>query len=215
MIWLYFLIAILLTVFVHELGHMIMALLLGVKVKAFSIGFGKPYLHKTIKGIDYRLSPILLGGYTKLAGEYDKSISNGFLAQRYHKKAMILLAGVMMNFVLACICYILNYGSIKLGLQIDIALIIAMFSKNIQALVDILMVIKPNIFLLQLSIINLMSVIFNLIPFPALDGGTIWLLLLEKKIGNNFSNFLKLVSYYGFAMLMLLQAGFIYWLYLM
>jgi len=50
-----FFVCLLLTVFVHELAHMLVALKCGIGVRAFAIGFGKPYLHKTIKGIDYRL----------------------------------------------------------------------------------------------------------------------------------------------------------------
>ena len=79
---LYFLIGLSLAILVHEAGHMITALLCGVKVEAFSIGFGKPIWHKIIKGIDFRITPLLLGGYTKLKGEENKD-PDGFLYITY------------------------------------------------------------------------------------------------------------------------------------
>lgn len=55
-----------LAILVHEFGHFIVALKLGLKVEAFSIGFG-PVLWKTTKnGVEYRLSAIPLGGYVSI-----------------------------------------------------------------------------------------------------------------------------------------------------
>jgi len=56
-------------VFVHELGHFLMAKLFGVRVDAFSLGFPPKVLHKQIGETDYRLSVIPLGGYVKLFGK--------------------------------------------------------------------------------------------------------------------------------------------------
>jgi regulator of sigma E protease len=56
-------------VFVHELGHFLMAKLFGVRVDAFSLGFPPKLLHKKIGDTDYRLSVVPLGGYVKLFGE--------------------------------------------------------------------------------------------------------------------------------------------------
>ena len=59
-------------VFVHELGHFLMAKFFGVRVDAFSLGFPPKVLHKKIGDTDYRLSVIPLGGYVKLYGENPK-----------------------------------------------------------------------------------------------------------------------------------------------
>ena len=59
-------------VFVHELGHFLMAKLFGVRVDAFSLGFPPKLLHKKIGDTDYRLSVVPLGGYVKLFGENPK-----------------------------------------------------------------------------------------------------------------------------------------------
>jgi regulator of sigma E protease len=56
-------------IFVHELGHFLVAKLFGVRVDAFSLGFPPKLLHKKIGDTDYRLSVIPLGGYVKLYGE--------------------------------------------------------------------------------------------------------------------------------------------------
>ncbi|MCR5495099.1 MAG: site-2 protease family protein [Treponema sp.] len=58
-------------IFFHELGHFILAKLFGVKVEAFSVGFGPVLLHNKKGETDYRLSLIPLGGYCKMKGEND------------------------------------------------------------------------------------------------------------------------------------------------
>ena len=55
-----------LAILIHEFGHFIVALKLGLRVEAFSIGFGKPIWKKTVNGVEYRISPILLGGYVSI-----------------------------------------------------------------------------------------------------------------------------------------------------
>ena len=56
-------------VFVHELGHFLMAHLAGIDVEAFSIGWGNPILKKKIKNVEYRLGMFPVGGYCKLRGD--------------------------------------------------------------------------------------------------------------------------------------------------
>lgn len=55
-----------LAILVHEFGHFIVALKLGLKVEAFSIGFGPVLWKKTRNGVEYRLSAIPLGGYVSI-----------------------------------------------------------------------------------------------------------------------------------------------------
>lgn len=201
------------TVLVHEAGHTIAARLCGVKVEAFGIGFGKPYIHKKFFGIDFRLSPWLLGGYTAMAGEYDKT-PNGFMAQPYHKKVIILSSGVIMNLILAFICYWINYKSFIFGVYIDYMLLKTMFVKNnLSVLLNIFNAINPNIFLLQLSMLNLFCAIFNLIPFPALDGSLFWIFGMENCFTRkNFVKFVKYITYIGFTILMIAQLTLLaYW----
>src|SRR3989337_721037 len=65
----YFLIVIGILVFVHELGHFIMAKRAGVRVEKFSLGMG-PKLFGYKKGdTEYVISAFSLGGYAKMAGQ--------------------------------------------------------------------------------------------------------------------------------------------------
>ena len=51
---------------IHEFGHFIAALKLGLRVEAFSIGFGPVLWKKKVNGVEYRLSAIPLGGYVSI-----------------------------------------------------------------------------------------------------------------------------------------------------
>ena len=55
-----------LAVFIHEFGHFLAARKLGMKVDAFSIGFGPAIWKKTVNGVEYRISWIPFGGYVAL-----------------------------------------------------------------------------------------------------------------------------------------------------
>jgi regulator of sigma E protease len=56
-------------VFVHELGHLIAAKLAGIKVEAFSLGWGRKLVGFEYKGTEYRISVFPIGGYCKMKGE--------------------------------------------------------------------------------------------------------------------------------------------------
>ncbi|MEI6702913.1 MAG: RIP metalloprotease RseP [Deltaproteobacteria bacterium] len=56
-------------IFVHELGHFLLAKLLGVSVEKFSLGFGPKLIGKKIGETEYLLSAFPLGGYVKMFGE--------------------------------------------------------------------------------------------------------------------------------------------------
>lgn len=56
-------------VFVHELGHFLLAKLFKVRVLTFSLGFGSKLFTKNYGGTEYAISSIPLGGYVKMFGE--------------------------------------------------------------------------------------------------------------------------------------------------
>jgi regulator of sigma E protease len=102
-------------IFVHELGHFLMAKLFGVRVEAFSLGFPPRLVHKQIGETDYRLSVIPLGGYVKLFGENPKdevppelepvSFSHHPLWHRF----LIVLAGPAFNLIFASLALFLVF----------------------------------------------------------------------------------------------------------
>jgi len=200
---LYIFIGLMTSIICHEMGHLLAAIWCGVGVDVFSIGFGKPYLSYKIKKTEIRITPWLLGGFVNLKGELTKA-KNGFLAQKYRYKFIILTAGVAANLLIAVICYWLNYGSVLAGLYVDYTLITALFLQDPHALLQLFRIYNPNDFLLQLELINIVCFAFNLLPIPALDGGFVWLLLLEKKI-KKFPAFLAKITRYGFIFLTIAQ----------
>ena len=58
-------------IFVHELGHFLVARWSGIRVERFSIGFGPKIVAHTIGETEYCISWIPLGGYVKVAGMAD------------------------------------------------------------------------------------------------------------------------------------------------
>lgn len=56
-------------IFIHELGHFLVARWCGVRVEVFSLGFGKKILKYKKGDTTYALSIIPLGGYVKMFGE--------------------------------------------------------------------------------------------------------------------------------------------------
>ncbi len=66
---LYFFIALGFLIFIHELGHFIIAKRNGVCVEIFSLGFGPRIVGLKIGETDYRISLFPLGGYIKMKGE--------------------------------------------------------------------------------------------------------------------------------------------------
>ena len=106
-------------IFIHELGHFIVAKLCGVTVESFSIGMGPILLHKTIKGTDYRLSLIPLGGYCGMKGQKDFQVAldeklesiqgekDSFYGIHPLKRALIAFAGPFFNFLFASFSFMI------------------------------------------------------------------------------------------------------------
>ena len=109
-----FLIAIAILVAVHEFGHYWVAKKLGVKVLAFSIGFGKPIFSKKsgADNTEYILASIPLGGYVKMLDENEGNVAKSekhraFNRQPIWKRTCIVAAGPLINFLFAILVFIL------------------------------------------------------------------------------------------------------------
>ena len=92
-------------VFVHELGHYLAARRVGVRVLAFSIGFGPRLVGFTRGGTEYKIAAIPLGGFVKMAGETVEDQRSGapdeFLSKSKWERFQVLIAGPAMNIALA------------------------------------------------------------------------------------------------------------------
>jgi len=93
-----------LLIFIHELGHFLMAKAFKLKVEAFAFGFGPEIVGFTHGGTRYQIRAIPLGGMVKMPGE-DIETSTGspdeFLSQKWYKRLIIAFFGPFMNYVLA------------------------------------------------------------------------------------------------------------------
>ena len=99
-------------IFFHELGHFIMARVVGVKVEVFSIGFGKKLFCKKIGETNWCLSAIPLGGYVQMKGQDDSNPfiksddKDSYTAKSPWQRILILLGGPGFNFLLAFLIYL-------------------------------------------------------------------------------------------------------------
>ena len=96
-------------IFFHELGHFIVAKISGMTVFEFSLGFGPALVSKTYHDTLYALRIFPLGGYVRIAGmepDEDPDVPNGFNSKSFPAKFCTILAGVVMNGVLALLIFI-------------------------------------------------------------------------------------------------------------
>ncbi len=123
-----FLVAILILVTVHELGHFLVARWCGVKVLRFSVGFGPVLLSKRLGSdqTEWVLAALPLGGYVRMLDGRESDVPpalrhRSFDAQPVIKRMAIVLAGPVVNLVLAAVIYTgLNlYGVTELRPVID------------------------------------------------------------------------------------------------
>lgn len=105
-----------LAIILHELGHLVVARCLGVRVERFSLFFDPGFcLYSTGKRFetDYRIGWLPFGGYVRFAiSEGDHQPSWSILGQRPWRRIVIYLAGVFVNLLLACGCmfaFVRNY----------------------------------------------------------------------------------------------------------
>ena len=98
-------------IFVHELGHFILAKKLGVKILKFSLGFGPKLIGKKIGETEYQIAVFPLGGFVKPLGEdpheevKTEEYHRSYWAQPIWKRALIILAGPFFNFFLTVVLF--------------------------------------------------------------------------------------------------------------
>jgi regulator of sigma E protease len=102
-------------IFIHELGHFLLAKWNGVKVEKFSIGFGPTLLGWRRGETEYVLAALPLGGFVKMLGEGpDEQESKSTDPRAYPNKSVsarmaIISAGVIMNLFLSLACFTYRY----------------------------------------------------------------------------------------------------------
>jgi len=105
-----------LLIFVHELGHFLVAKAVGVRVLTFSLGFGHRIVSFEKGGTEYAICIFPFGGYVKMAGEEPEDLSEAEAEPREWKpgdymyasvprRLAIITAGPAMNILLALVIY--------------------------------------------------------------------------------------------------------------
>ncbi len=120
--------ALMILVFVHELGHFWAARAFGMRVDRFSIGFPPNLLKKRFGQTEYVLGLTPLGGYVKIAGMVDESLDtefkdeepqpDEFRSKPLWQRMIVISAGVIMNMILALVIFFAltwGYGSSRVA----------------------------------------------------------------------------------------------------
>ncbi len=101
-----------LLIFVHELGHFLVAKLVGIRVERFSLGYPPRMIGKKIGDTDYCISWLPLGGYVKMAGMIDESLDEKIEGQPWEfqskpiwQRALVIAAGPIMNILLTMVLF--------------------------------------------------------------------------------------------------------------
>lgn len=102
-------------VFIHELGHYVMARRVGMKVDVFSIGFGKALYSWDRDGVKWQIGWLPFGGYVKIAGtETDEenpedvyAIKNGFFGRGPWARIKVAFMGPFVNILFTLLAFTL------------------------------------------------------------------------------------------------------------
>lgn len=121
-------------VLIHELGHFLTAKKFGIKVEEFGFGFPPRIFGKKIGETIYSINLLPVGGFVKLYGEDDagggslkkakseagtKDLKRAFFARPAWQRALVVLAGVIMNFLLAIVIISYLFSGPGVGVPTD------------------------------------------------------------------------------------------------
>lgn len=185
--FIYFYLAFLLSVLIHEFGHYFWCKKFGVRVHSFTVGFGPAFIKRKINNTTFSLRLIpLVGAVTQEETDVRKlSIA---------KNLIIMLAGVFNNFILFILSLIIiaKFNIVKIFYFLFYTLIpsaIKLFTNinnyvgpdnSMNHVYEQLSISGLREALMLFASLNFILFIFNLLPIPVLDGGQVILLLLQR-----------------------------------
>jgi len=123
-----FVVVLVILVLVHELGHFVVAKLAGITVEEFGIGFPPRVASVMWRGTRYSINAVPLGGFVKMLGEdgegdaermrqrglspaaVERAMAGAFNRKPIWLRVIVLVAGVVMNFILAILLYTVAFG---------------------------------------------------------------------------------------------------------
>ncbi len=98
-------------IFIHELAHYWMARRVGMRVEAFSIGFGKALISWTGNGVKWQIGWLPFGGYVKIAGMQKEGdtephdIPNGYFSKKPIDRIKVAAIAPIVNIILAFLLF--------------------------------------------------------------------------------------------------------------
>jgi regulator of sigma E protease len=117
-------------VLVHEMGHFFVAKRFGIKIEEFGIGYPPRMWGKKIKGTIYSLNWLPFGGFVRMLGEDSneqinkkQDIGKAFFNQKKRVRIVVLLAGVVMNFLLGVVLFGAIYTKLGIPEMVDYVLV--------------------------------------------------------------------------------------------
>jgi len=119
-----FLIILSIVVLIHELGHFLVAKWVGVKVEEFGYGFPPRAIGKKIGETIYSINWLPIGGFVKLFGEQEAEAEGSkdpraFFNKSKKQRSAVIVAGVVMNMVLAVICFSVIYSIVGIPEKVN------------------------------------------------------------------------------------------------
>ncbi len=103
-------------IFIHELGHYLMAKKVGMRVETFAIGFGRPIFSWNYQGEKWQIGWLLFGGYVKIAGTDTENgedpylVKDGFFGKGPWDRIKVAFMGPFTNLVFAFLVFALLFA---------------------------------------------------------------------------------------------------------
>lgn len=109
-----FLLVLSILVLVHELGHFLVAKRFGIMVEEFGFGLPPRLFGKKIGETLYSVNALPFGGFVRLHGENSEEDiaypQRSFLKKKKRVRILVIVAGVVMNFLLAIVAFAITYS---------------------------------------------------------------------------------------------------------
>ena len=207
-------------VFIHEGGHFLVARACEVKVKEFAIGFGPIIFSRKGEFTKYSVRLIPFGGFVDMVGENERKDEEGsFSNALVWKRILIVAAGAIVNIVFALIVFFLLILITKNNFSEALNQTGRFFISVIESLIELFkgnvslnemagpigiseIIVKTDTvynFIYLISLISISLGVTNLLPIPALDGGRIFLLIIEairkKPLKEDFENKIQMIGF--------------------
>jgi len=112
-----FVVGLLISVFLHEVGHFVTARRTGMKVTQFYMGFGPRLWSTTRGGVEYGIRALPLGAFVRIVGMnnldevYPADEPVTYRAQSYPRKLLVITAGSLMHLIIGVVLFTTVYSS--------------------------------------------------------------------------------------------------------